>query len=94
MSGVWCGRQPVVGHADEGVLRGGEAFLPASTACRVTMTGEAPEMSDVPSSKLELSGFFLVECEEERAIEIAAELPVVTHGEVEVRPLMDMPPPT
>lgn len=81
-------------RADEGVLRGGEAFLPASTSCRVTMTGEAPEMSDVPSSELELSGFFLVECEEERAIEIAAELPVVTHGEVEVRLLMDMPPST
>lgn len=78
--------------AHEGVLRGGEAFLPASTAYRVTMTGEGRGVSDAPSSQLELSGFFLVECDEDRAIEIAAGLPVASHGEVEVRPLMDMPP--
>lgn len=80
--------------ADEGVLRGGEAFQPASTACRVETTDAAAGVSEVPSSKLELSGFFLVECDEDRAIEIAAELPVATHGEVEVRPLMDVPSPT
>lgn len=79
--------------ADEGVLRGGEAFLPASAACRVEMTASAPEVSDVPSAELELSGFFLVECSEERALEIAASLPVAAHGRVEVRPLMELPPP-
>lgn len=82
------------GLADEGVLRGGEAFLPASTGCRVTISGDSLTTLDVPSSELELSGFYLVECDEDRAIEIAAELPVAAHGRVEVRPLMEMPPPT
>jgi hypothetical protein len=79
--------------ADEGVLRGGEAFLPASTGCRVAMGEVARDVREVPTAKLELSGFFLVECSWERAVEISAGLPVATHGQVEVRPLMDMPPP-
>ena len=80
--------------ADEGVLRGGEAFLPASTARRVAIVDAAIRTSDVPPSALELSGYYVVECDEDRAIEIAAELPVAGHGEVEVRPLMDVPPPS
>lgn len=79
--------------AEEGVLRGGEAFLPASTAVRVQSTGTAPDVSEVPPSKLELSGFFIIECDERRATEIAAGMPVASHGQVEVRPLMDMPAP-
>lgn len=79
--------------AGEGVLRGGEAFLPASTAMRVQSTDAAPDVSDVPPGELELSGFFIVECDEGRAIEIAAGMPVASHGQVEVRPLMDMPAP-
>ena len=83
--------------ADEGVLRGGEAFLPASDATRVhaddeTVTAEAVEAGEVGSR--ELSGFLLVECDRDRAVEIAGSLPVASHGHVEVRPLRDLPPPT
>ena len=80
--------------ADEGVLRGGEAFLPAARGFRVQATPAGATTSQVPSAALELSGFLVVECAEERATEIAASLPVAAHGQVEVRPLLDVPPPT
>ena len=80
--------------ADEGVLRGGEAFLPASSGQRVRVVDGDDVVEAVPASQLELSGFFLVECDQQRALEIAAALPVATHGRVEVRPLMDLPAPS
>lgn len=80
--------------AAEGVLRGGEAFLPAAMARRVTRDGESTVVTDVPTADLELSGYVLVECDEDRAVAIAADLPVATHGQVEVRSLMEVPPPT
>lgn len=79
--------------ADEGVLRGGEAFLPASTGRQVALEGDEVAVRDVPAVTRELSGFYLVECDEDRAVEIAADLPVAAHGHVEVRPLMEMPTP-
>ena len=79
--------------AEEGVLRGGEAFLPASQARRVRHDGEQVTAFPVPEGELELSGFFVVECDEDRAEEIAASMPVASHGEVEIRPLLDLPAP-
>ena len=79
--------------AEEGVLRGGEAFLPASTARRIRRDDDQVTTSPVPTAALELSGFFIVECAEDRAEEIAASLPVATHGQVEIRPLLDLPAP-
>ena len=37
------------------------------------------------------SGFYIVECGENEALEIAARMPVVTHGVVEVRPSWTFP---
>lgn len=79
--------------ADEGVLRGGEAFLPASFARRVMLdSGDVADVA-VPDGPLELSGYYLVECDQDRAMEIATIMPVAAHGQVEVRPLMDVPTP-
>lgn len=79
--------------ARSGVLRGGEAFLPASTARFVRAPGERREDVDVGGQELELSGFYIVACGEEQALEIAARMPVASHGVVEVRPLMELPGP-
>lgn len=77
--------------AGEGVLRGGEAFLPASTAVAIEVVdGEVVAERVVPNTR-ELSGFYLVACGEQRAHEIAARMPVATHGHVEVRPVLDLP---
>jgi hypothetical protein len=76
-----------------GVLRGGEAFLPATMARFVTSPGARQEDVAVGGDDLELSGFYIVECDEDHALQIAARLPVVDHGVVEVRPLLDLPEP-
>jgi hypothetical protein len=39
----------------------------------------------------QLAGFFIVECEDlDAAIELAAKIPAVDHGSIEVRPVWDM----
>lgn len=79
--------------ARAGVLRGGEAFMPAATARLVRAPGEHQVDAAVASKDLELSGFYIVACDEEQALDIAARMPVATHGVVEVRPLMELPGP-
>lgn len=75
----------------DGVLEGGEAFMPADTAKLVEVRQERPQISPVEAPARELSGFYLVDCDEDQALGIAARLPVTTHGAVEVRPLMTPP---
>lgn len=77
--------------AAAGVLEGGEAFMPADTGTTVERRGGHPQISAVEMSARELSGFYLVDCDEEQALAIAARLPVAAHGAVEVRPLMALP---
>lgn len=79
--------------AQMGVLRGGEALLPAARARFVPGTGDGELDIAGTGTELELSGFYIVACDEEQALEIASRMPVVTHGLVEVRPLMDLPEP-
>ncbi len=79
--------------ARSGVLRGVEAFLPAAMARFVRGPGARLEDVVVGDEELELSGFYIVACDEEQALQIAARMPVVGHGMVEVRPLMDLPDP-
>lgn len=76
--------------ARDGVLQGGEAFLPRAMSRFVG----ASDKRQTGRTDLELSGFYIVSGDEEQALEIAARMPVVTHGLVEVRPLMDLPEPT
>lgn len=75
-AGVWCG---------------GEAFMPATMAQVVTMEDGDRRLSAADEAPRELSGFYIVECDEAQALDIAECLPVATHGAVEVRPLMDLP---
>jgi len=75
------------------VLRGGEAFLPAAMARFVRAPGERQGDVAVAGKDLELSGFYIVACDEEQALEIAARMPVLARGVVEVRPLLDLPEP-
>jgi hypothetical protein len=79
--------------AEAGMLRGGEAFMPASTAVVVTVENGQRRLSAADESPRELSGYYIVECDEDQALDIAARMPVATHGAVEVRPLMDLPGP-
>lgn len=77
----------------QGVLRGGEAFLPARAGTMVRVEDGRRVASPEPATDLELSGFYLIDCDEELAVDIAARMPVATHGAVAVRPLMELPAP-
>ena len=57
------------------------------------MRGGDTLASDGPFAEVKehLAGFYLIECESmERAVEWAARVPDAAHGEVEVRPVLDM----
>jgi hypothetical protein len=70
-----------------------EALADPSTATRVTATEGEVVTSDGPFAEAKelLAGFYLVECESrERALEIAAGMPMADMGLVEVRAVMDL----
>lgn len=75
-----------------GVLAGGEAFMPAESACMVEIRSGSRHISSVMAAERELSGFFVVDCDHDRALDIAERMPVARHGAVEVRPLLALPP--
>lgn len=74
-----------------GELRGGEAFMPSDSAIAVREVDGVAVTEPVVAGDLELAGFFIVECDEVRAQQIAATMPVAAHGQVEVRPLLQLP---
>jgi len=74
-----------------GVLLGGEALMPATTAQVVTVHDDGRRVTAADEVPRELSGFYLVDCDEGEVLDIAARLPVATHGAVEVRPLLTLP---
>lgn len=78
--------------AESGLLRGGEALMPARTAIVVGVQ-DGRRLTAAGADELELSGFYIIECDEQHAVDVAARMPVATHGAVEVRPVMDMPEP-
>lgn len=67
--------------------------MPAAVAQVVTVDDGRRRLTAADEAARELSGFYIVDCDEAQALDIAARLPVATHGAVEVRPLMDLPPP-
>ena len=73
------------------VLLGGEAFMPADTARMVEVRNGGRQVSSAEVSSRELSGFYIVDCDEAEALNIAERMPVAKHGAVEVRPLMTLP---
>lgn len=72
-------------------IAGGEALLPRDTASAVTVRGGEREVSSVEPTATELSGFYVLECDQQQALDIAAQMPVARHGHVEVRPVMALP---
>jgi hypothetical protein len=80
---------------ESGELVGGGALAhPSQTRTVRPATGGGAEITDGPfvESKEQFAGYLMVDCETpERAAEIAASWPDVTHGvgALEVRPMMD-----
>lgn len=75
-----------------GVLRGGEPLQPVATATSLRVQGGQLLTTDGPfaETKEQLGGFYLVDCRDlDEALELAARVPAVVHGTIEVRPIMD-----
>ena len=77
----------------DGVMRGGDALQPASTATTVRLRKGKAETLDGPfaETKEQLGGYYIFECSSlDAAIKYAAMIPGAAHGCVEVRPVMNL----
>ena len=79
-----------------GQLVAGDALQAVDTATTVQVRGNDTITTDGPfaETKEHLGGYYLLECENlDEAIARAAEIPAAKYGSIEVRPLMELPPP-
>ncbi|GIH98460.1 YciI family protein [Planobispora takensis] len=80
-------------QAHAAVLRGGHALYPTATATTLRVPGGGggdPIVSDGPyaETKEALTGYYLMECADlDEALAVAAEIPAVRYGTIEVRPV-------
>lgn len=76
----------------KGVMRGGEALQPTTTATTVRVRDGEIVTTDGPyaETKEALGGYYLVEAADlDEAIEYAAKIPGARSGAIEVRPIVD-----
>jgi hypothetical protein len=82
---------------DRGQMAGGEALQPTATATTVRVRDGETLTTDGPfaETKDQLGGFYLVDCKDlDEAIEVAARIPDVRRGSIEIRPIMDVDMPS
>jgi hypothetical protein len=75
-----------------GVFLAGEALMPTNTATTVRVRDGKTLTTDGPfaETKEQLGGYYLMNCKDlDEAIELAAKIPAVTDGSIEVRPIME-----
>lgn len=80
-------------YESAGVMGGGEALEPTSTATTVRVRGGRTETMDGPfaETKEQLGGYYILDCKDlDEAIRYAAMIPSAEYGSVEVRPIMDL----
>jgi hypothetical protein len=75
-----------------GVLLGGEALEPTSTATTIRVRDGERVVTDGPFAETReaLGGYYLLECSDlDQAIEWAARIPGASRGGIEVRPIVE-----
>jgi len=78
--------------SNAGVNRGGEALHNVESATSVKVRSGDRTVTDGPfaETKEQLGGFYLIEVDDlDAAIDVAAQIPDVKRGTIEVRPLVD-----
>jgi hypothetical protein len=78
------------------IQRGGAALQPTATATTVRVRGGKTLTTDGPfaETKEQLGGFYILECNDlDDAIALAAKIPGADFGAIEIRPVMQIPPP-
>lgn len=74
-----------------GVLEGGNALEPVSTATSVRVRNSKSELIDGPfaETKEQLGGYYMLQCKDlDEALQWAAKIPTARYGTIEVRPVM------
>ena len=74
-----------------GVMVGGDALHPASTATSLKVRGGKVETMDGPfaETREHLGGYYIIDCADlDQALHWAAQIPGAAYGTVEVRPLV------
>jgi hypothetical protein len=74
-----------------GVLEGGNALEPISTATSVRVRAGKSELTDGPfaETKEQLGGYYMLQCKDlDEALHWAAKIPTARYGTIEVRPVM------
>jgi hypothetical protein len=82
---------------DRGIYQSGEALQATATATTVRVRDGETLTTDGPfaETKDQLGGFYLVDCKDlDEAIEVAARIPDVRRGSIEIRPIMDVDMPS
>jgi hypothetical protein len=82
---------------DRGIYQSGEALQATATATTVRVRDGETLTTDGPfaETKEQLGGYYVVEAKDlDEAIEIAARIPDVRRGSIEVRPIMEMDMPS
>ncbi|HEU4899193.1 MAG TPA: YciI family protein [Actinomycetota bacterium] len=82
---------------DRGIYQSGEALQPTATATTVRVRDGETLSTDGPfaETKEQLGGFYVVEAKDlDEATEIAARIPDVRNGSIEVRPVMEIDTPS
>ena len=75
---------------EAGILRGGEALRPTTTATSVRVRGEKVETMDGPFAETRetLGGYYILDCADlDEALKYAAMIPGAKLGTIEVRPV-------
>jgi hypothetical protein len=79
---------------EEGLNKGGEALQPASQATSMRVRNGEVMVTDGPfaETKEQLGGYYLIDAADlDEAIDVAARIPGVRWGTVEIRPVMEIP---
>jgi hypothetical protein len=83
------------GFRKSGVLVAAQALQPVETATTVRVRNGRLSITDGPfaETKEQLAGFYLLEAHDlNEAIQMAAKIPPVREGSIEVRPVRDLSP--
>jgi hypothetical protein len=75
-----------------GLLIGGAALLPTSSATTVRVRGGKTMITDGPfaETKEQLAGFYILNCKDlDEAIAMAARIPDAVAGSIEIRPVIE-----
>ena len=77
---------------DRGIMKSGEALQPTATATTVRVRNGETLSTDGPfaETKEQLGGYYVIEAKDlDEAVEVAARIPDVRGGSIEIRPIME-----